>query len=67
MALTAIALVTMPIARDPAVAWETFNDPFIKAVVIFVGFYPTRAKATKVLATSSAPPASIVRADFPKP
>ncbi len=36
LALTAIALVTMPIARDPAVAWETFNDPFIKAVVIFV-------------------------------
>ncbi|MBX7055252.1 MAG: hypothetical protein K1X36_09870 [Pyrinomonadaceae bacterium] len=36
LAMTALAVITMPIARDPAVAWETFNDPFIKAVVIFV-------------------------------
>ncbi|HQX55725.1 MAG TPA: hypothetical protein PLP07_07345 [Pyrinomonadaceae bacterium] len=36
LALTALSIVTMPIARDPAVAWETFNDPFIKAVIIFV-------------------------------
>ena len=35
-ALTAIALVTMPIAKDPGLAWEIFNDPYIKAVIIFV-------------------------------
>lgn len=36
LALTVIALVTIPIAKDPGTAWETFNDPFIKAVVIFI-------------------------------
>lgn len=36
LALTAIALVTIPIAKDPGTAWETFNEPFIKAVVIFI-------------------------------
>jgi len=35
-ALTVIALVTMPIAKDPALAWEIFNDPYIKAVIIFI-------------------------------
>ncbi|MDQ2746998.1 MAG: hypothetical protein M3T96_07050 [Acidobacteriota bacterium] len=36
LALVGVAIVTMPIARDPATAWATFNDPFIKAVLIFV-------------------------------
>ena len=36
LALTALALVTIPIAKSPELAWETFNDPFIKAVVIFI-------------------------------
>ncbi len=36
LALTALSLVTMPIARDPAMAWKTFDEPFIKAVVIFI-------------------------------
>ncbi len=36
IALAAIALITMPIARDPGMAWEHFNDPFIKAVLIFI-------------------------------
>lgn len=36
LALTVLALVTMPIAKDPALAWKIFNDPFIKAVVIFI-------------------------------
>ena len=31
-----IALVTIPIAKDPVEAWDKFNDPFIKAVVIFI-------------------------------
>lgn len=34
--MVALALITMPIARDPALAWESFNDTFIKAVVIFI-------------------------------
>jgi hypothetical protein len=36
LAMTLIAIATMPIAKDPGLAWERFNDPFIKAVVIFV-------------------------------
>jgi hypothetical protein len=36
LALTLIALMTMPIARSPAMAWENFNDTFIKSVLIFV-------------------------------
>lgn len=34
--LTLIALLTMPIAKDPEVAWKQFNDPYIKAVIIFI-------------------------------
>ncbi len=36
LAMTLIALVTMPIARDPVAAWTIFNEPYIKAVVIFI-------------------------------
>jgi O-antigen ligase len=36
LAMVALALITMPIARSPAMAWEAFNDTFIKAVVIFI-------------------------------
>ncbi|MCY7346755.1 MAG: O-antigen ligase family protein [Pyrinomonadaceae bacterium] len=36
LALTLIALVTMPIAKDPPLAWTTFNETFIKAVVMFI-------------------------------
>ncbi|HTH52233.1 MAG TPA: O-antigen ligase family protein [Pyrinomonadaceae bacterium] len=36
VAMTAIALGSVIIAKDPGLAWETFNDPFIKAVAIFV-------------------------------
>lgn len=36
IALTVIAIITMPIAKDPGMAWETFNEPYIKAVVIFI-------------------------------
>lgn len=36
LALTAIALVTMPIAKSPGTAWEEFNDPFIKVVLMFI-------------------------------
>jgi putative inorganic carbon (HCO3(-)) transporter len=36
LALTAIGLITMPIAKNPGLAWFAFNDSFVKAVVIFV-------------------------------
>ncbi len=36
LALTAIAILTIPIAKDPAMAWENFNDTFIKAILIFI-------------------------------
>ena len=36
LALTVIAIITMPIAKDPAMAWAKFNDTFIKAVIVFV-------------------------------
>ena len=36
LAMTALAILTMPIAKDPGLAWEKFNDPYIKAVVIFI-------------------------------
>lgn len=36
LALTAIALLTLPIAKDPPTAWATFNETFVKAVIMFV-------------------------------
>lgn len=36
LAMTILALITIPIAKDPAMAWATFNDSFVKAVVIFI-------------------------------
>ncbi len=36
LALTFLALFTMPIAKDPPTAWQTFNDTFIKAVLMFI-------------------------------
>ena len=36
LALTVIAIITIPIAKDPGMAWDKFNDPYIKAVVIFI-------------------------------
>ncbi|MFZ1699205.1 MAG: O-antigen ligase family protein [Pyrinomonadaceae bacterium] len=36
LAMTLAALISVPIAKDPGLAWESFNDPFIKAVIIFV-------------------------------
>jgi putative inorganic carbon (hco3(-)) transporter len=35
-AMAFLALVTIPLAKDPALAWDKFNDPYIKAVVIFI-------------------------------
>lgn len=36
LAMVVISLITIPIARSPALAWESFNEPFIKTVVIFI-------------------------------
>jgi putative inorganic carbon (HCO3(-)) transporter len=36
LVLTVLALFSVFIAKDSAVAWDKFNDPYIKAVVIFV-------------------------------
>jgi len=36
LAMTFIALVTIPIAKDPLTAWTTFNETFSKAVLIFI-------------------------------
>jgi O-antigen ligase len=36
LALTFLALLTMPIAKDPPTAWAAFNDTFIKAVLMFI-------------------------------
>lgn len=36
LALTFLAIFTMPIAKDPPTAWQTFNDTFIKAVLMFI-------------------------------
>ncbi len=36
LAMTALAVLTMPIAKHPPTAWETFNDTFIKAVLMFI-------------------------------
>ncbi len=34
--ITFWALVTMPLAKSPGTAWETFNDTFNKVVLIFI-------------------------------
>ena len=36
LAMTFLALMLVPISRDPALAWESFNDTFIKAILMFI-------------------------------
>jgi hypothetical protein len=36
LALSLIALFTMPISKDPGTAWQTFNDTFSKAAIMFI-------------------------------
>lgn len=36
LAMTVLALALMPITRDVGTAWATFNDIFVKAVLIFI-------------------------------
>jgi O-Antigen ligase len=36
LVLTAIAVFTMPVAKDPGTAWQTFNDTFSKAALMFI-------------------------------
>lgn len=34
--LTMCAIISIPIARDPGIAWASFNDTFIKVILMFV-------------------------------
>lgn len=36
LALLVISVVTIPIAKNPGMAWEEFNNSFMKAVLIFI-------------------------------
>lgn len=36
LAMAFIALLTIPIAKEPAMAWATFNETFVKAVLMFI-------------------------------
>lgn len=36
LGLVAVAILTMPVAKDFGTAWESFNDIFIKAIAMFV-------------------------------
>jgi len=36
LVMTFLAIFTMPIAKDPPTAWQTFNDTFSKAVLMFI-------------------------------
>ena len=36
LALIFIAIVTVPIAKDPAMAWDRFSEQFIKAALMFI-------------------------------
>lgn len=36
LVLIGLALLTMPISKDFSLAWKTFNDTFIKAVLMFI-------------------------------
>lgn len=51
-AMTLIAFLTIPIAKDPATAWTIFNDTYIKAVLMFIvmaNVVRTRARLTALL------------------
>lgn len=50
--LALVSLFTMPIAKDPSMAWTTFNDTFSKAVVMFivmVNVIRTKARLTAMM------------------
>jgi len=34
--MTIVALISIPIAKDPGLAWKTFDEIFIKAVLMFI-------------------------------
>ena len=52
LALALIAFITVPIAKDPQLAWATINDNFLKAVLMFivmVNVIRTRQRLTAML------------------
>lgn len=36
LVLVLLALLTIPIAKSPAMAWKEFNEPFVKVVLMFI-------------------------------
>lgn len=46
--MAAWAILTIPIAKDPGLAWETFNDSFSKVVVIFIVMVNTLRTKTRL-------------------
>ncbi len=36
LVMAALAMLTMPIAKDPNTAWDTFNETFVKAALMFI-------------------------------
>ncbi|MFV0387756.1 MAG: O-antigen ligase family protein [Pyrinomonadaceae bacterium] len=55
LGITLLGLLTIVLAADKGLAWETFNDPFIKAVLIFivmVNVVRTRARLNGLMALS---------------
>ena len=36
LVMTVIALISIPIAKNPTLAWKTFNEVFVKAVLMFI-------------------------------
>lgn len=53
--LAAMAMITIPFARDPGTAWEVYSDNFIKIIVIFlimVNVLRTRARLVGLMSLS---------------
>ncbi len=46
--ITVWALLTIPIAKNPRLAWETFNDTFIKVVLMFIIMVNTLRTAARL-------------------
>jgi hypothetical protein len=50
VALTLLGLVTIPLAKSAGTAWETFNDIFIKAILMFVVMVNVIRTRTRLMA-----------------
>jgi hypothetical protein len=50
VALTLLGLITIPLAKSAGIAWETFNDIFIKAILMFVVMVNVIRTRTRLMA-----------------